>query len=111
METYFPAMENSQSQVARERVMADLKALVGDAETLLRATANDASEKAREARARLSAAVEKAKTTCADLQQQGLAAAKQAGQRIDDTIRDHPYEAIGVALGVGVLLGALLRRR
>jgi ElaB/YqjD/DUF883 family membrane-anchored ribosome-binding protein len=47
--------------------MADLKALAGDAEALIRATADDASEKAKEARARLSAAVEKAKTTCFDL--------------------------------------------
>jgi len=29
----------------------------------------------------------------------------------DDTIRSHPYESLAVALGVGVLLGALLRRR
>ncbi len=29
----------------------------------------------------------------------------------DDAIRSHPYESLAVALGVGVLLGALLRRR
>jgi ElaB/YqjD/DUF883 family membrane-anchored ribosome-binding protein len=29
----------------------------------------------------------------------------------DDTIRSHPYESLAVALGVGVLLGAVLRRR
>jgi ElaB/YqjD/DUF883 family membrane-anchored ribosome-binding protein len=29
----------------------------------------------------------------------------------DETIRAHPYESLAVALGVGVLLGALLRRR
>jgi ElaB/YqjD/DUF883 family membrane-anchored ribosome-binding protein len=32
-------------------------------------------------------------------------------QAADDTIRSHPYESLAVALGVGVLLGALLRRR
>jgi ElaB/YqjD/DUF883 family membrane-anchored ribosome-binding protein len=32
-------------------------------------------------------------------------------QTADDTIRSHPYESLAVALGVGVLLGALLRRR
>ncbi|HVW20030.1 MAG TPA: hypothetical protein VHC86_02350 [Opitutaceae bacterium] len=29
----------------------------------------------------------------------------------DETIRSHPYESLAVALGVGVVLGALLRRR
>ena len=28
----------------------------------------------------------------------------------DETIREYPYYSIGVALGVGVLLGALIRR-
>jgi ElaB/YqjD/DUF883 family membrane-anchored ribosome-binding protein len=32
-------------------------------------------------------------------------------QSADETIRSHPYESLAVALGVGVLLGALLRRR
>ena len=111
METHFPNMENSHTRLARERVMADLKALAGDAETLLRATADDASDKAKDARARLSAAVEKAKTTYADLQERSIETAKEAVKKADDTVRAHPYESIAVAFGVGLLLGALLRRK
>ena len=34
-----------------------------------------------------------------------------AGARAtDETIRAHPYESLAIALGVGVLLGALIRR-
>lgn len=36
---------------------------------------------------------------------------KQGMQAADETIRARPYESLAVALGVGVLLGALLRRR
>lgn len=32
-------------------------------------------------------------------------------RRTDETIRACPYEALAVALGIGVLLGATLRRR
>jgi ElaB/YqjD/DUF883 family membrane-anchored ribosome-binding protein len=32
-------------------------------------------------------------------------------RRTDETIRSHPYESLAVALGVGVLVGALIRRR
>ncbi|HEY3757977.1 MAG TPA: hypothetical protein VGL42_17610 [Opitutaceae bacterium] len=35
----------------------------------------------------------------------------QGAQAADETIRARPYESLAVALGVGVLLGALLRRR
>jgi ElaB/YqjD/DUF883 family membrane-anchored ribosome-binding protein len=111
METHFPNLENSQSRLARERVMADLKALADDAEALLRATADDASDKAKDARARITAALEKAKATCSDLQERSMETAREAVEKADDTIRTHPYESIAVAFGAGLLLGALLRRK
>ncbi len=111
METHFPDIRDMQAGVARDRVMTDLKALARDAEVLLRATANDASQKAKAARAQLSAAIEKAKATYGELQAQGIASAKAAAKKTDDTIRSHPYESIGVAFGLGILIGALLKRR
>ncbi len=110
METHFAQVEDPSSRAARERVLADLKALAGDAEALLRATADDASDKAMEARARLNAAVEKAKLTCTDLHERGAAAVKDAAKKADDTIRTHPYESIAIAFGVGLLAGVLLKR-
>ena len=91
--------------------MKDLKSLARDAEDLLKATAGDASEKAKEARERLGAALERAKSTCEDAQDQGIATVKAAAKKADTVIRDHPYETIGVAFGVGLLIGVLLRRR
>lgn len=111
METYFPNMQDAPSKQARERMMADLQALASDAEALLRATADDASEKAKEARTRITAALERAKATYAELQEQTLESAKAAVGKADETIRAHPYESIAVAFGVGLLLGALLRRK
>lgn len=102
---------NSETQRARERVMADLKTLAADAEDLLRATASDAGEKVGEARNRLSSAMDDAKATYADVREQGVTAAKHAARRVDGTIREHPYESLAIALGVGALVCALLARR
>src|SRR5688572_20846891 len=111
METQFPEMEPSNSRIARERVMADMRALARDAESLLKATAEDVSEKAKEARLRLMSAVEKAKATYEDMQAQGIESARAAAMKADQTIRSHPYESLGVAFVIGVLLGAFVRRR
>lgn len=111
METHFPNVETSHSTLARERTMADLRALMKDAEALLQATAEDASEKAKEVRARITAALEQARATYAELQRRGIESARAAAQKTDETIRAHPYESIAVAFGVGVLLGVLLRRK
>jgi ElaB/YqjD/DUF883 family membrane-anchored ribosome-binding protein len=57
-----------------------------------------------EARAKLESVIEKAKETCERLQEQTTAAAKAT----DKTIRENPYQAMGVAFGVGVLVGVLV---
>jgi uncharacterized protein (TIGR03382 family) len=104
-------MDTSPSRLARERVMADLKTLATDAEELLKATAGDVSEKAKEARSRVSAALDRAKATYADLQEHGIESARAAAKQADQAIRTHPYESVGIAFGLGLLLGAVLRRR
>lgn len=111
METYFDNLEQAHSQLARERVLADLRALAHDSEELLKATAGDVSEKAKEARTRLTAALERSKATMMELQSQAIAGAKAAAKKADTVIRDHPYEALGVAFGVGLLIGLLVVRR
>lgn len=111
METNYEAIEKAHSTVAKERVMDDLQTLARDAEDLLKATAGDVSEKTRETRARLSAALDRAKTTCRHWQEQTVATAKAAAQKTDKVIREHPYESLGVAFGVGLLIGVLVARR
>ena len=58
-------------------------------------------------RANLENVIEKAKDVCDRLQNQTAAAAKAT----DKTVREHPYEAMGVAFGLGVLIGFLVCRR
>lgn len=111
METHFDNMEKARGSVARERVVADLKALVRDSEDLLKATAGDVSEKAKEARQRVNAALDRAKSTCETLQEQTMATARDAAKEADAVVRQHPYESIGIAFGIGVLLGALIGRK
>jgi ElaB/YqjD/DUF883 family membrane-anchored ribosome-binding protein len=90
-----------------DTITTDLKTLSRDAEALMHATAGQAGEKVSELRARLSAALESAKATCHRLEEKAVAGAKVA----DKTIREHPYESIGVAFGVGLLIGVLVGRR
>lgn len=111
METYFENLEHSQSHAARERVLADLRALAHDSEELLKATAGDVSEKAKEARTRLTAALDRTRSTITELQHQAVAGVKAAAKKTDTVIREHPYQSLGVALGVGLLIGLVVARK
>ncbi len=111
METHFENLTQAHGAMARERVLQDLKTLARDSEALLKATAGDLSEKARGARARLAEALQCAKATGAELQAQMIVSAKAAAQKADTAIREHPYQSIGVAFGVGILVGVLIARK
>ena len=81
--------------------------LVEYARELLEATAHVAEEKVVEARKRLAAAIERGKDAWHTVQESAVSGAKAT----DRAIREHPYPTIGIAFGVGLLVGFLARRR
>jgi ElaB/YqjD/DUF883 family membrane-anchored ribosome-binding protein len=95
----------------RDKVMADLRTLIADAEELLRATAGQTGNGASALRDKVSATLERAKISLADTQAEALARAKAAGQAADRYVHDNPWTAVGAAAGVGLLIGLLLSRR
>lgn len=73
----------------------------------MKVTADDLGEKAKDARDRLKVALAKAKESCSGLEDKAAAGAKAT----DKVIREHPYQSLGVAFGVGLLIGVLVNRR
>ena len=84
----------------------DLKALLHEAEQALSSTAGEAGEKFDELRERLRDALETGKYSFDRIRSEATRRAKQA----DQLVRDNPYYAIGVAAGVGALIGILVSR-
>ena len=95
------------TEVNTDKLVTDLKRIVTDSELLLHDSKDVAGEKAREMRERLSEAMESAKRACHRLEEKAVEGAKAA----DRTIRDHPYQSIGVAFGLGLLIGVLVTRK
>jgi ElaB/YqjD/DUF883 family membrane-anchored ribosome-binding protein len=89
-----------------ETMEGQLKSVTEDAEQFVRETGSGLSEKAREARARLSASLASAKAGLARLNDKAIEGAKAT----DRVIRANPYQSIGVAFGLGILIGVLVTR-
>ncbi len=94
-------------EASTEKLLRDLKAVVRDGEELLKAGARDLSERGSAARESLATALEVAKDTQRRLQQRAVSSAKAT----DRLIREHPYESVGIAFGIGMLAGILCNRR
>ena len=102
-------MENA--EVTREKLVSDLKIVIGDAEELLRATAHQAGETVAAARARVQASMNGAKKRLSEAGDVTLDKAKVAAQATDEFVHEHPWQAVGIGAAVGVILGMLISRR
>src|SRR3954470_23416660 len=90
-----------------EELTDTYKNVTEDAENFVRETASGLGDKAREARARLAASLASAKANLSKLNDKAIEGAKAT----DRVIRDHPYQTIGVAFGIGILIGVLVARK
>jgi len=97
----------SDIEQSTEKLLEDLKEVVRDGEELLRAGVEELGEQGAAAKEKLASALEVAKETQRRLQKQAIAGAKAA----DHFIRGNPYQSIGIAFGLGMLLGLLAARR
>ncbi len=85
----------------------EMNALANDARALVAATSEVANDKVAEARKRLSAALERVGEFYGTVREKAAETAKVA----DQAVHQHPYQAIAIAVGFGVLVGYLLGRR
>jgi ElaB/YqjD/DUF883 family membrane-anchored ribosome-binding protein len=104
-------MEINMEHVTSEKLMQDMRVVVADAEDLLKATAGQTGERIEKVRAK---AEESLRTARNRLQIAGKAAqetATEAISNVDEQVHNNPWTAIGIAAGVGLVLGIVLGRR
>ena len=94
---------------SRDRLVSDLKTLVADAEELLRATASQAGDKIGVARQKIEQSLIEGKKALADAEKNLVQKSKEAADVADDYVRENPWNAVGIAAGVGLVLGLLIR--
>ena len=104
-------MANTESVVTRDKLMQDVKIVISDAEELLRATASQAGEKVSAAREKVQDSLHRAKVKLAEAEDVMIEKGKQAARVTDEYVHDNPWKAVGVAAGIGLLIGLLIGRR
>jgi len=103
--------QSASTDVSKQKLVADLKVVVADAEELLRATASQAGEKVSAARERIQASLATAKVKLTEAERALLEKSKVAARATDDYVRENPWQAVGIAAAAGLVLGVLISRR
>lgn len=99
------------TEVTKDKLAADLRVVIADAEELLRATASQAGEKVAAARVKIQESLDVAKGKLSRVSEVGVDKAKEAARATDDFVHEHPWKAVGVGAALGVILGMLISRR
>lgn len=97
--------------VSKDKLVQDLRIVISDAEDLLRATASTAGEKVVAAREKVQNSLQRAKVKLSEVEDVLVDSGKQAARATDEYVRDNPWRAVGIAAGIGVIIGMLISRR
>ena len=92
----------------RDRLVADVRTLLADAEDLLAAVGAESKEKIAGIRPRLEAAMQRARMRAAEVEVSLETRARDIALRVDAYASEHPWQTAGMAAAVGATVGAVM---
>jgi ElaB/YqjD/DUF883 family membrane-anchored ribosome-binding protein len=102
---------SSQADINTDKLVQDLKIVMRDAEALLRATSAQTGEKIQEVRARAEESLQQARVRLSAMEDEAYQRAREVADATAGYVRENPWQSLGIAAGVGMLVGLLLSRR
>ncbi|MCY1402455.1 hypothetical protein D3C76_955050 [compost metagenome] len=104
-------MASKTAKTAQDILMSDFQTLVHDTEKLLEHTATLAGDQADELRAQIHESLLKARETLRMTEDSMREHGQAAVAATEEYVQANPWQSIGIAAGVGFLIGLLATRR
>ena len=104
-------MNTQSSDVTTDKLVEDLKVVMRDAEALIKATSAQTGEKIQEVRARAEESLRQARTRLTVVEDEAMQRAREVADATEEYVKENPWQSVGIAAGVGLLVGLLLSRR
>ena len=102
---------HGEKPAAAEQLIDEFKSLMADAEALIKATEDHPSAAISSIRNKALETLAGAKESLSGVEGKLLDKAKIAAEGADDFVHRSPWEAVGVAAGLGLLVGILIGRK
>ena len=99
------------NNIGTETLMRDMRAVIVDAEELLKATAEQTGERVEQVRAKTEESLRAARERLEDAGYRIQTRVREAAADVNDQVHAHPWSTAGAAAGIGLLLGILIGRR
>lgn len=104
-------MNTSTIDSSRQKLAGDFRNVVTDVEELLKATAGQTGGQLSTARDRVAESLRQMRMELESAERAAIAKAKHAAAEVDHYAHENPWQAVGIAAGIGLLIGVVIARR
>ncbi|SFW16295.1 YqjD family protein [Nitrosovibrio sp. Nv17] len=96
---------------SKERLIEDFHSVISDTEELMRSVSGESESKAQALREKIERNLTHAKEYLQDFEDSIIDKSRTAARAADEYVHENAWQTVGLAIGVGVLIGLLLRSR
>lgn len=95
----------------RDRVVDEVGTMLSEAQHMLKRASTETGDMARDLRSQADSTLSAVKSRLLAVEEDALHRAKAATRATDHYVHDKPWQAIGIAAVLGVVIGLLMNRR
>ena len=99
------------AKTSSEKLLSDFQAVIADTEELMKSVSSDGTGKTQALREKVQQNLKQAKDYLEDIEETVVDKSKVAARITDDYVHENAWRTIGIAVGLGILIGFLLRDR
>ncbi|CAH1082947.1 DUF883 family protein [Candidatus Nitrotoga sp. 1052] len=103
-------MTQFSSQTIKNDLLRDFNAVVNESEQLLKSVIDEGGNKANALRAKMELNLKAAKDRLRHIEETAIETTNTAVRATDNYVHENPWRVIGVAAGIGAVIGLLLNR-
>ncbi len=104
-------MEDVMAKTAREKLLDDFHAVISDTEELMKSVSNESGGKTQALRARIEENLKQARGYLHDFEDTVVDKSRIAARKTDEYVHENAWSTVGIAVGIGILIGLLMRNR
>jgi ElaB/YqjD/DUF883 family membrane-anchored ribosome-binding protein len=101
----------AKSTASKEKLIEDFHSVISDTEELMRSVSSESGGKAQVLRDKIEQNLKHAKEYLQDFEESVVDKSKVAARMTDEYVHENAWRTVGLAIGLGIVIGLLLRNR
>jgi ElaB/YqjD/DUF883 family membrane-anchored ribosome-binding protein len=102
-------MTRSAARESKEKLIKDFHSVINDTEELMKSVSGESGNKAQVLREKIEQNLNLAKDYLQDFENSVVDKSRNAARITDDYVHENAWRTVGIAIGLGVLIGLLIR--